>query len=104
MTIKELLNVERVYNLVPNDSHKSFYGKAKVTVLKDGTMILKSYETDVARIEKDGTVTRLWSGWSATTGRHIRAFCGMDKKEFTALPVTIRPEDKTAAYSGTLYR
>lgn len=30
---------------------------------------------------------RLWGGWSATTGRHIAAFCGMNKKEFTNLPL-----------------
>lgn len=26
-------------------------------------------------------------GWSATTGRHIAAFCGMGKAEYIKLPV-----------------
>lgn len=61
--MKELLNIT---SLVPNDSHKSFYGKAK--------------------IDADGNIIRLWNGWSATTGRHISAFCGLNKKEYLELP------------------
>lgn len=33
----------KVYDLIPNDSHKSFYGKAKVYVSDDGTETLYSY-------------------------------------------------------------
>ena len=75
------------YNLIPNDGRKSFYGKAQVYVLSNGNEILKSYDTFVAIRYKSGNVARLWDGWSATTGRHIRAFCGMNKAEFTALPL-----------------
>lgn len=74
------------YNLIPTDSHKSFYGKAIVIVNDDGTRTLISYTTPVLRENADGTYTRLWWGWSATTGRHIRSFCGMNKAEYTALP------------------
>lgn len=77
------------YDLTPVDNHKSFYGKAKVIVAYDGTEYLKSYETIVAVREPDGTIRRTWSGWSATTGRHIAAFCGMNKKAYCALPVTL---------------
>lgn len=77
----------RTYNLIPNDSHKSFYGKAVVTVYDDGTEVLRSYATDVMRRNADGTLARLWGGWSATTGRHVRAFCGLNKAEWDKLPV-----------------
>lgn len=77
------------YELLPNDCHKSFYGKAKVFVSKDGTEYLQSYSTIVCVREPDGTIRRTWSGWSATTGRHIAAFCGMNKKTFCSLPVTL---------------
>lgn len=64
------------FYLVPNDNRKSFYGKAIVTE-ENGVATLTSYKTDVARIE-DGVFTRLVSDGnanSATTRRHIRAFC-----------------------------
>lgn len=76
----------RTYELTPCDSHKSFYGKARVIVNDDNTSTLISYNTPVLRLNADGTYTRLWWGWSATTGRHIRSFCGMNKAEYTALP------------------
>lgn len=75
------------YNLIPTDSHKSFYGKAIVIVNDDGTRTLISYTTPVLRENTDGTYTRLWSGWSATTGRHIRSFANLNKAEYTALPM-----------------
>ena len=30
-------------------------------------------------------LVRLWDGWSATTGRHIKAFCGLNKAAYMAL-------------------
>lgn len=77
----------RTYALMPKDGRKSFYNKAVVRVSENGAQTLRSYTTDVARITPDGKVERLWTGWSATTGRHIAAFCGMNKKEFTNLPL-----------------
>ena len=74
------------YELQPKTSQKSFYGKARVTVYSDGSKVLTSYSTDVARIDANGNVFKLWTGWSATTGKHIAAFCGLNKKEFANLP------------------
>ena len=54
------------------------YGRNAVEV--DGVLV--SYYTPVARVGKDGSFHRLWSGWSATTGRHVNVFReshGMDK-------------------------
>lgn len=75
----------RTYELSTNDSRKSFYGKAKVRIDDDGTETLFSYETPIIEKKADGSLNRLWYGWSSTTGRHIKAFCGLNKKQFEAL-------------------
>jgi hypothetical protein len=75
----------RKYELIPTDGRKSFYGKAYVIIDEDGTETLYSYDTPIIRRHKDGTLERLWDGWSATTGRHISAFCGLNKKGFMEL-------------------
>lgn len=77
----------KVYELMPTNGRKSFYGKARVRVEDDGSEVLVSYSTDVLRKNTDGTLVRLWNGWSATTGTHIRSYCGMTKKEFEKLPM-----------------
>ena len=82
------------FDLIPNNGRKSFYGKAKVTVIGNRA-ILKSYDTIVCEINtKSGAFKRYWNGWSATTARHIDAFCttfgksrGLCKGEWLALPV-----------------
>lgn len=75
-----------IYELIPTDGRKSFYGKAKVIRYPNGDELLLSYDTAIA-IKENGKVHRLWDGWSATTGRHIKAFCGMNKAEFTKLAI-----------------
>lgn len=76
----------RIDDLVPNTSHKSFYGKAKVIIYADGTEVLQSYNTDILRREKNGKLVKLYhSEPSATTLRHVKAFCGLNKAEFLAL-------------------
>ena len=71
--------MEKFY-LRPVDGRKSFYQKA--VVLEEGNrLILRSYNTDVAEFDRTtGRIKRLWSGYSATTMRHINAFvryCGL---------------------------
>ena len=82
-----MAKVIRSYDLVPRDGRKSFYGKAVVSVYDDGTEILRSYATDVIARDPDGSLRRLWSGWSATTGRHIAAFCGIAKRDWDKMDV-----------------
>lgn len=90
--------------LVPHLTNcKSFYGKAHVSdVYENGTHVgklLKSYDTVVAYVADDGTVRRIWSGYSATTMRHIKEFVWqfagqiMNKKEWDAVEMA----------SGSLY-
>lgn len=77
----------RTYDLIPTDGRKSFYGKATVTIYSSGTEYLESYGTPVIRKDSDGSLHRLWEGWSWTTGRHIKAFCGITKKEWDKMKV-----------------
>lgn len=94
----------KIYDLKPTDDRKSFYGKATVLIENDGTETLYSYNTPIIKRTGTGEFTRLWDGWSATTGRHIKAFCGLNKAEFMALEHEPTPQEKAAAYNGTLYR
>lgn len=73
------------YELIPHDGRKSFYGKAIVEVAQDGTETLYSYNTPIIKRLVFGELVKLWSGWSATTGRHIAAFCGLNKAEYMNL-------------------
>lgn len=60
------------------DNRKSFYGKAHVIYDYDNNYVtLRSYNTDVCRIEKGvhgWKFRKLWNGYSATTMRHILDF------------------------------
>lgn len=91
----------KIYELTPKDGRKSFYGKAKVIVAGDGPNLycfcgcefLISYDSAICVRDTDGNILRLpcaWTerdNWSATTGRHIAAFCGLNKKKFLDLPL-----------------
>lgn len=92
------------YELRPVDGRKSFYGKAIVEVDKAGNETLYSYGTAIIKRLVSGELVKLWGGWSATTGRHIAAFCGLNKAGFMALPHAPTTYEKAAAYAGTLYR
>lgn len=63
----------RVFELVPCNSRKSFYGKAKVVQI-NGESILISYDTGVCKIDANGNFVRMWGGYSQTTMHHINSF------------------------------
>lgn len=71
--------------LIPTDGRKSFYGKAVVMIDDDGTETLYSYDTPIIKRLVSGELIKLWDGWSATTGRHIKAFCGLNKSGYEKL-------------------
>ena len=73
------------YELMPNDGHKSFYGKAIVEIDNEGSETLYSYGTPILTKRTNGEMVKHWDGWSATTGRHIKAFCGLNKAQYIAL-------------------
>ena len=71
---------------------KVFYKKAALIENK-GRVFLQSYNTIVACIDK-GKLLKLWDGYSATTARHIDAFCysfdvkSVSKKEWENMPLS----------------
>ena len=83
-----------VMNLIPsnNQAQKSFYGKAKV-VMDGEKAYLQSYNTFVCCMDENNQFHRLWSGWSATTARHVNAFRSayglqmISKKEWLAMGI-----------------
>lgn len=74
----------KTYELIPTlkQNQKSFYGKARVQIDEDGTAFLYSYNTLILSKDIDGNYIRYWDGWSQTTGKHIKAFSGLNKKEY----------------------
>lgn len=79
----------REYYIGPTlqQGQKSFYGKAFVREDDDGSKTLYSYNTPIIRVNPDNSYTRLWDSWSLTIGKHIKAFCGMNKREFESVPM-----------------
>ena len=94
----------KIFELIPDNGQKSFYGKAVVMVDSDGTETLYSYNTPIIKRTPAGELVKLRGGWANTTGRHIKAFCGLNKVGFIALEHEPTPAEKAAAYSGTLCR
>ena len=85
----------KVY-LNPVDGCKSFYYKASMEMMEDGTRILISYTTAVAKITPDGRLVRL-CGYerecsSQTTMRHLASFCvtnglpRISRKQWNSMP------------------
>lgn len=75
----------RKYELMPTDGRKSFYGKAVVVVEDNGTETLYSYGTPIVKRLVSGELVKMWDGWTATTGRHIKVFCGLNKAAYMSL-------------------
>lgn len=69
------------------DGGRSFHDKAIVRRYDDGTEVLSSYGTDVITRKADGALARHWDDWSATTGRHLFAFCGIRKADWDKMAV-----------------
>lgn len=82
--MKENIITRELYPIAAQ-RQKSFYGKAYVKTTFDGSETLYSYETPIIKRDNTGKLSRLWNGWSATTGKHIRSFCGLNKAGFDAL-------------------
>lgn len=73
------------YELISIDGRKSFGYKAIVEVDEHGNETLYSYGTAIIKRTSSGELVKLWNGWSATTGRHIAAFCGLNKAAYMNL-------------------
>ena len=60
-------------------------GSPVVVVDGNGKETLFSYGTEIMSRNADGVMTRAWPGWTRTTGKHIKAFCGLNKAGFDNL-------------------
>ena len=82
------LTITKVYDLVPANGRKSFYGKAKVLMLSNGSVVLQSYSTNIIEKRKDGEFIRLCDPekLSMTTCKHVKSFCGLSKNQVISLP------------------
>lgn len=80
-------NIINVYNLIPTNGRKSFYGKALVLVYNDGSKVLKSYDTEIIKVCQDGTLIPFAkvSSISKTTSTHLKSFCGLNKADYRKL-------------------
>lgn len=101
LSIKNYLEGVQEYELTPNTSQKNFYGKAKVIETSEGKY-LKSYNTIIVCIKNDGSMVRYWGGWSSTTSKHIKAFSGLNKKEYFDIPMEMTPQEQARLYSGAI--
>ena len=63
----------KTFELSPINGRKSFYRKAIVRE-ENGETILRSYDTDVCKIDINGNFVRMWNGYSATTMNHVNSF------------------------------
>lgn len=83
----------KTYELMAT-KQKSFYGKAHVIDLENGTKLLQSYCTIVASTDNKGKLHRHWDGYSLTTMNHIRAFYddSMKKADWDKLPLEKEPK------------
>lgn len=52
------------------------YMQAFIKYYDDGSEVLQSYNTDVVKKTPDGKYIRLWSGWSPSTMKQVKAYCG----------------------------
>ena len=75
------LDTIKVYDLVPTNGRKSFYGKAKVKQLVDGSEVLQSYDSDIIERTSNGRLYLLCdkSALTMTTCTHIKSFCSLNK-------------------------
>lgn len=95
MTMQEIISGS-LRDLKPVDSRKSFYGKATVCTMPDGSEVLFSYGSPVLHKDKAGNLFRIlhMEDCSNTTARHVTAYAGINKKEFAALPYEARRYNK----------
>ena len=75
----------KMYGLLNEKGETMRCGNPTIIIDDDGTEHLYSYDTEILRKDKAGKIWRVWTGWSQTTGKHIRAYCGLNKSGYDAL-------------------
>lgn len=75
----------KTYGLTNEKGETMKCGNPVVIIDDDGTEHLFSYNTEILRKDAKGNLKRVWTGWSQTTGKHIKAYCGLNKAGYDAL-------------------
>lgn len=75
----------KTYGIMNEKGEQMRCGTPCVVVDDEGTEHLFSYNTEILRKYPNGTIRRVWTGWTQTTGKHIKAYCGLNKAGFDAL-------------------
>ena len=88
----------KIYELIPRNGRKSFYGKAQVMVDDNGDETLLSYCTPIMRVNKNGMVTRLYDGELVLVGNGPREVRALRLVHLHHLPE--RPEKRPVDLSG----
>ena len=57
------------------------YMNAYIKYLDNGDEILQSWSTDVVLRKKNGELVRLWSGWSISTNKQVKDYCGKSLRD-----------------------
>lgn len=66
----------------------------------DGSEVLQSYNTDVVFKTSSGKYIRLWKGWSMSTMKQVRAYCGLSLRELPFSDGTYEKVARTPKRSG----
>ena len=74
------------YGLLNEKGQAMRCGTPFVEIDDNGTETLYSYYTPICERDSAGNIRRIWNGWTQTTGKHIKAFCGLNKAQFMELP------------------
>lgn len=86
-------------------TQKSYSGKA-VVIENGGEIMLRSYNTIVCKIDRNGDFVRLWGGYSVTTMNHINDFrkahglVTLNKKAWCSLPCENNEQYKVEFTNG----
>lgn len=75
----------KTYGILNEKGEQFRCGAPVVVIDDDGTEHLISYNTEILRKDAQGNLKRVWTSWSQTTGKHVKAYCGLDKKGYEAL-------------------
>lgn len=80
------------------------YMNATIKYYDDGSEILQSYNTDVVKKTPDGMYIRLWDGWSSSTMKQVKTYCGYYFRELPFADGThedLRKESRRTGYDIT---
>lgn len=73
------------YDLLNDKGQVCRCGCPFIEIDEKGNETLYSYNTPILIKYKNGDIKRIWAGWSQTTQKHIKYFCGLNKAGFDKL-------------------